>query len=361
MLTRDQKIQNANSFIRKSFGIDTYETINRFNINTHYSFLSIRLYGILIKRLDKGDIPNNLSKQDLLCVKQNIILDVIMKTEILIESTLVLFHTLSTGYYPSVPMNMAYYDFKLIHPIIEKIKKKKYNMLKILGLPNLKTLPISISEKKFLRKLFLDFGNYCYETLEKVSNFYERYRIIYGKSKHGLSIRLGLNQVLNPQSEPEIEFNESILEAIDRKKKTDMPTGCIISHPKNQTGDVNLGFYNTCSILKFGDKLLDEIIRTNTFLKEVIEFVCQNHLIHAINCGESYLPLIKRKGRIGMAIYSKKKLSEEDSNQAGDIFKKIFPLMNTNAYFKTIREYRTPKINKSLKKQVVTNIWLSKT
>lgn len=90
MLTRKDKIDNFQSFIKsKNFGIDTYKTIYLFNQNALFSVQTVNLYGLLLKKLDK-DIPNSFSDNQLVRIKQMVILDVLMKMEILIESTLAL-------------------------------------------------------------------------------------------------------------------------------------------------------------------------------------------------------------------------------------------------------------------------------
>lgn len=148
MLNRDEKIKQLDNFMRsKKFGIDTWMTIQLFKNNTHYILTTLKLYGVLIKRLDEGNIPNTLGPRDKVVVKQFIILDVIMKLEILIESTLVLIHALSKDR-NSVPKFMTYYDTNIIRIAIDKIKNRKYNMEKILGLLKISQLPFLLREER---------------------------------------------------------------------------------------------------------------------------------------------------------------------------------------------------------------------
>ena len=94
MLTREDKIENFHSFIESEhFGIDTYKTIYLFNQNAHYSALTIDLYRDLIKRLDEKEPLANFTNDDLVRVNQTIMLDVLMKMQILIESALARFST----------------------------------------------------------------------------------------------------------------------------------------------------------------------------------------------------------------------------------------------------------------------------
>ena len=73
-------------------------TITDFAENAHNIILTIELYGILIEKLEKDNLLKNHKRGDVIRIKQQIVLDAILKTQILIESTLVLIHSLSVGY-----------------------------------------------------------------------------------------------------------------------------------------------------------------------------------------------------------------------------------------------------------------------
>lgn len=109
----------------------------------------------------------------------------------IIESALVLVHSLSEGYH-SLATNMTYYDFNLLRQIIKKINKKEYNGHKILGLPDIDTLPVDKVEKKFLANEYSAIIEDLWRSLNRCIVFYDKYRIIYGKSKHGLIFQTGV-------------------------------------------------------------------------------------------------------------------------------------------------------------------------
>ena len=96
--TNNAKREEALSFINSSkFGIDAWTTIFNFSLNSHNIILTIELYSTLIERLEKGELLTNNNRQDIIRIQQQIVLDAILKIQILIESTLVLIHSLSTG------------------------------------------------------------------------------------------------------------------------------------------------------------------------------------------------------------------------------------------------------------------------
>jgi hypothetical protein len=73
-----------------------------------------------------------LGHQNLLRIKQHVILDMVIKLVILIEVILVLVEALSTGYYKSIPEKLTYYSFESVYLYIEKITNNEYNWRKIL-------------------------------------------------------------------------------------------------------------------------------------------------------------------------------------------------------------------------------------
>jgi hypothetical protein len=92
---------------------------------------------------------------------------------------------------------MTYYSKALIDSVVAELKRNKklknyrYNMRKILGLPNLKFLSLTSEEKKFLNRDFGLFELNALEKLRRLVSFYEKFDIVYGKSKHGVAFITG--------------------------------------------------------------------------------------------------------------------------------------------------------------------------
>lgn len=360
MLTREEKIKNAQTYIgSEKFGIDTFKTLYLFNTNVQYALLGIKLNGILQTKLDDKGITHNLTDDELLRVKHTMILDVIMKIEIIIESTLILLDALSRDY-KHVPQMMTRYNFNLLPKIIKKIRKGDYNLRKILALPDIGSLPISAEERRFLGNLYLESTHTVQDSLLEMIEFYQQFNIIYSKSKHGLSFVLGLSQTLDPTKDVKpLNSKGSLIQCIDKKDKTDMPPGYIISLPKDQTYNLSSLYFNTVSILKVDDTLFDKITRMKSILGIIISFICDNHLTYAANCGETYLPVVRKSKEVGVRMVT---LNWNDDIEAKlkEIFNKILPYMNTNELnLDTVFKSENPLIIESLAKNVVTNIWLS--
>jgi hypothetical protein len=359
MLTRKEKIDNLQSFIESEhFGIETYKTIYLFNQNAHILGLSIDLYGHLVEKLDAKDFSISLTNDVLVRVKQVIILDVIMKVQILIEASLALIEALSKGY-DSVPVILTRYNSKLIYEIIEHIKHKEYEMTKVLGLPNIDSLSVSNEEKEFLASLFSHSSESMYTSLLKIINFYQQFSLIYNKTKHGMIFELGLSHTLDPKVELEpLKFIESMVQAIDKIDEYKMPPGYIHHVPENQK-NIDKRYYNSFAVIVFRKELFDMIANTKGILKQIISYICDSHLTYAVNCGQTYLHFTIKDGQIGPRYFSNE-LSVEDSEYLMNIFKKIVPNMNSDlGQLKTIYEFKSAEIVKSIQDNIVTNIWLS--
>jgi len=360
VLSREEKVTNFDSFIKsKKFGIDTWMTIQLFKNNTHYILTTVELYGILIKRLDEGNIPNTFSSRNKVVVKQFILLDVIMKLEILIECILVLIHCLSKDRI-KLPKVMVYYDTNLIRTSINKIRDRKYNMEKILGLLKVSNLPLlSREERKYLACDYSEFIKAMYKNLDTLVEFYENYRLIYGKTKHGLTIIPGLNQRADPNyAEFDPEFEDSLALGHDIKRQSDLPMGYYVASKKR---DSNAGeFFNTMTCVKFNNKLIAKIAKVRSVLDEIVPFICDNHMNYAQNCGESYLPYFhdQENNKIGLIFSNSNSADNDVIKIRREITQKIIPLMNIKYIeLTTISEFNKPEIVNSLRNNIVTNIW----
>ena len=123
--------------------------------------------------------------------------------------------------------------------------------------------------------------------MKKLTNlveFYDEFRIVYGKTKHGLTYLSG--QL--PVSSHENNFLDSLLICMDMKSKYD------ISNKKIPKKHLRISkkpvFFNILSLLKFNKVLHARIRSVLLDFQFVVRYVCDNHLAYAINCGEPYLP-----------------------------------------------------------------------
>jgi hypothetical protein len=128
---------------------------------------------------------------------------------------------------------MTYYDINYVKDIVRKFANKSnrnVNMRRALGLANPAKLQLSSEERRLLLRVYEETISHTTENLRVLANFYERYRIVYGKSKHGLTIQTGISLISdNDEIMPNhtAQFNKSLLICYDRKERLDMPSGTL--------------------------------------------------------------------------------------------------------------------------------------
>jgi acetone carboxylase gamma subunit len=351
------------SFIEGSdFGIETWIVIHNFHRNVQRIITSIELYGILIEKVDTDKLLAGFSDKDAAAIKQQIILDAILKLQILIECTLVLTRSLSRGY-RNFAENMTYYDAPSVRDIVTEVRRKRklknytYNMRRVLGLPAIHNLTLTVEEKKFINKDFTRFQEKFLDVLQQMAAFYDKFNVVYGKSKHGLAyITGGLSNTENINE----GFNSVLHCYSNITKREKMPRDLITVKKLMATSKSQDDFFNFISVIKFDKKLIDEINSTMGRLKEFIDFVCSNHESFALNCGKGYVPYHRRDNTITM-ITSGPADNPEEQELINSIAKKNLATMYVPEKIEDVIKfsYINPEVIRSLQNNTVTNILIS--
>ena len=291
----DKKQQDFLTFLSNDFGMDAWMTIHNFYTNSINIINTIEIYGITLDKLntETNSFLINPTENDIVKIKQQVILDIIMKTLILIESLLVLAHSLSCGY-KTVANNMSYYSTNLVDSIMIRFRKDGYNMRKILGLPNLKYLALSPDEQKFLSLDFKNFEKIFLVRIFALIEFYNLYRVIYGKTKHGLTYLIHASSNINTDS----SFNNSYAECFSRIRPENSKKEMYLILNSNIAP--NFEFFNHITVLSFKKELFDRINSILSIIKETTDFIFSNHTQFALNCGKIYLPIRKKNNQVSM-------------------------------------------------------------
>jgi hypothetical protein len=291
LLTLQERKDNWKNYIKSPrFGIDTWRTLFIFQSNFESIKNTITLYLLLEKGIVDGKLPS-LNSLNILRVKQNIYVDITSKLSILIETTIVLIDALSYPNYKKIPHNLVYYDYKQIYSIIKKLRKNNppYSFRKILGLYYLpKVSDLSKQEKKIIGKIYSKTEKMMISKVKNIIEFYDNFRIVYGKSKHGLTIYSGIVEKNNTN----FELDKSLLICYDRKTKDKIPQNHINLKPNN---DIN--YFNILSYMLFDENLTKKIENILSDLNTIIDYICSNHLTYAMNCGDIYLPHTKKDNK----------------------------------------------------------------
>lgn len=353
MLSEQERLQKWEAFRDSpSFGKHTWITLQLYNINMGHLIRTVELYWIVIRRLEKRDFKGDFDDSSLLRIEQLVALDSISRLQSGIEATLVLIHELNQGY-SGVGQSLTYYPTQLPRQIAQNILDKKYNLEKVFGLPNISGLGLEANEKKILAKVYQETEEMLQEMLETLASFYDRYRIIYGKSKHGLTLQTG-GGMNTGESTP--NFSESLLFVLDSKKEADMPAG----HLKLQISDpIIQGWFNAQAVIQFGQLLENDISKALKSLEEVFRYLSSNHMRFAQNCGEPYLPVYeKAKDQYAPWFYGRSSLAPEETRLLESGVGKVLAEMNivdTRLFIR--RDINNPKLLSMMESNPVVNLW----
>ncbi len=350
-LSPQEKRSKCDSFVNsEKFGMPTYATLHLFKTNINYVLETTKFYWKVIDDIDQY-VKAEATKQTKLRYQQHIALDIIIKVQTLIESTLVLVEALSQGY-DKVPNLVTNYSSNLLHNITKKISERSYDMRKILALADIDSLPLNDKEKQHLEKLYEETTESVWTSLNNFVNFYDKFSIIYNKSKHGLPIQSGGCFDNNDN----FEFKQSFLTALDNRRNEHMPKFSFVRKPDSNS----LGWFNAKSIIKFNQEFRDELTTIVENIRQISLYIVDNHMTYAMNCGEVYVPNTMNYGpdNIEMIFLTNENSTSEESELAKSIADKVMSRMNfahtvLDIKFGLTGEY----LAKSFKEESVTNVW----
>jgi hypothetical protein len=194
MLTEKERKAQCEAFIKSNkFGLDTWVTIRALDENVKNMIHTINLYGMLIEELDTGLFADEFPAEKMLRIEQHIVLDMILKAEIIVESSLIFIYQLSKGskHYRALPKTMSRYDNELVKIVMKKVWQKGFPMQTALGLPLISHLHLEKDEAKLLFSLYQESERNAWEAIGKIVDFYDKFRTVYNKYKHGLIFRTG--------------------------------------------------------------------------------------------------------------------------------------------------------------------------
>ena len=217
-MDRSDKERERDAFRNSSeYTGGTYFVFSLLEENITHMLATTKLLLGLIPQLDCGNIRHSLNLEQLTAVKQHLMLETNSKIMSIIETLLVLFYAIDKGY-DKIPPVMTYYEITMIDSSINKIKKKEFNLRKIIGLCDLGKIDLSEDEKKTLQICYKSTCNAIQKHFDEFVKFYESYKIIYGKSKHGFAFKSGIGS-----DSQHLKFEKSMLVAFDRRDIHNMP------------------------------------------------------------------------------------------------------------------------------------------
>lgn len=275
-----------------TFGRDTWVTITAFKENVNNVIVTMQLYRDLLSYLDQGFLPAQFpQQQQMLRIKQHIVLDLILKAQIIVESSLVFIHELSTNGYRGLSRTMARYTLNHVNTVVLRAigENDIPYLLRGMGVPHIANmLSLEQHEIALLQDLYRQTGNNGWNALRRLASFYDSFKTVYNKYRHGLILRTG-----GTHNNRGFALERSFVEALDFKDEDDLPRDVIIIDRNVNNNNNRLpGMFNALSHVIVGQRLIDEIFEIVSVAQEIVNYTCDNHKLYAINCGLSYLPFV---------------------------------------------------------------------
>lgn len=356
MLTESEKLAQRDDFLKSTFGLGITHTLFMFKENSLGTLSTMGFIGNLIEKInDKNIFPTTLNDEQLIQIKQYLAVDIISKLLTIIEGLLVLIHSLSIDY-NTTTKNMIKYPQGLVWNIIRDLNQDKYDFDKIMALISVDELPLTEEEKRGVKDFYQKSNASVKNTLLSLVEFYQKYNIVYNKSKHGLS--------LSPKgfldNKKDKTFENSSLSAFDHKDREDhMPKNY---HPVTIENKSDVVWFNVESRLNFNKKLFSEIGAAMSNLEVLCSTIVENHLNYANNCGQNYLPVHQNEpGKYSISFVNTSKLTEKDIKLLEILNQKVLKDMLVNPVeYNMNRTYTKKSLVEALTNESIVNIFIRK-
>jgi len=321
-----EKRERSRQFIASSeFTVATHTVLALFNKNAQNLLNAVSLEGVLLDRIEKGEIDTGLPPDVLIETKSFVLLDGLAKIMMLAEGFFALCDAMSNPAkgYKSLPTTMARYDTREVNDFIRRFKDKKIDVWNLFRFPKISELLIEPNEAVFIRRLFKDSCKALEATIFKLIEFYECNRIPYYKLKHGLSIMAGM-KVAGPK---EGSYPSLLIYALDRWENKDPP--CLCHKTKDSLMPEDLKWFDTISMVPYWANTFKKHSEMMFSLRTMIEHLTLNHLDWASNCGKDYFPMKwTSETQCHAQIYLPYKLEGADKELYDQVVQKISNNMN---------------------------------
>lgn len=318
----EEKERKALDFISSEFTWASYTSLQMFLFNVQIMISVIKLEGIMLKKLEDGEIKHTMSKEELLKIKHFILLDSLAKIMMIIEGLLVLCSVLSdrSATKRDIPYRMMRYTQQQIDAFIERFKRDKISLWRIAGFPELKKLQrncgLTRDERKLIWELLNDSCSVLRKALSSMIDFYQNNRVLYGKFKHGLTIISGYRLI----SPPIDNVPSTFLCALDHRLQ-EPPSICVKAV---NSLPLEFAWFNTISVLPYWEMTFKKYSAIMADIKKFVTHIINNHLLWAENCGEDYFPLEKQpNGKWTPTVYTTKVWTEEQQKKTESVITKI--------------------------------------
>lgn len=357
MNRKEKALQYKDFIASEKFTNASYSVLKVFRENIDRMVNLAELHIIVLKRIESGDMKYDFSDPSILKMKQLVLVDMLCKIMIMIESLLALFDAFSRRSKREIPSVMIRYRQPSIDRFIQLFQHGKVNIRKLAGLPNLMFLKrncaLNQEEISLVHEILEGSCRYVRQKIASVIKFYNSNRIIYGKFKHGLLFQSGFSpQDLSPDAPRDL----SLFFAFDKQARK--PSRICF---EGKVPPKEFEWFNTYSILPCSDLSIEKYAEIMKAIRELSDYILANHLLWAYNCGEDYLPVKKINKELFTNIPTTRRLTKGESELFNGIVGKVsknihFPPMKFEAIFNFSQE-KWHKIEKCFSRDQCATIW----
>jgi len=303
----------------------TITVLGLFNRNAQSMLNVVDLEGVLLRKIQNNEIDPGLPKDVLIETECFIMLDCLAKIMMLIEGFLVICDSITNVEkgLRSVPGSVSFYPSSVIRDFEERLKTGKVEVPRLFCFPDLDKLGLSPEEEALVAGLLRDSAGVLEKCILDIIDFYECNRIVYNKLKHGLSIIAGM-RMKGPEG---VEFPSTLAYALDRWGDKIRGNVCHIS--KEALMPPGYEWYDTISVVPYWQNTFRGYSRVISDLRLAIQYLANNHLDWAANCGEDYFPIQRTSdGKVMPLLYLSQELEGMNKQRFEQIASRILSNMN---------------------------------
>lgn len=249
-----------------------------FRATCAYLLETVKLDGVVLKRIESGDIPATGTEAEQRSFKQLIVVSALGKLALCAESLAALWTGLRIP--KNLPGQMLRYKTKVALEFLARAANLEIGTEEIwstLAFPDLEALPLSAEEKDLARRVLEASVRFVRTVFQEIGQFYLANEVIYSKYKHGLVLIPGFGQ------EGDVP---PLCLALDHKARPLVPM--IPVFPED--GTPFHPWFRVMALLPYDSALFNQYSGLIDRMQVLIRNIVDGHQARIANCGLDYLP-----------------------------------------------------------------------
>ncbi len=277
-MLKEEKLRAAVQYAAENYGNHTLIFLQTFRTAFGLAVETVNLDGVLVKRLDSGDIKTEGDESQHLALKQFVLANAIAKLATLMESIAALWIGMREPL--RLPDRMMSYQTRTLRNFIKRAADRNIDardVWEVLAFPDVGLLPITSAERVVLERTFHSSVGFVTSTLADLAGFYLANQVVYSKLKHGLTFVPGF-AAAGPMP--------AFCAILDHETRPELPMVTVRSEEIGGVspwfGEVTLLPYDESGFGYYGDL----IVRMSSLVANILD----GHFARIANCGLDYVP-----------------------------------------------------------------------